>query len=180
MSVFDISPEEVRSFEGGFYRFTEIPLSLEPIRLVRLSDSRAGKNGYLGRYWFYGSEFAEILATGPSWKSLIKEVSQRWAICDDWGDKANAWFMDIPKGQRVPAAWGRTQFQPKISAKTQDSGGRRTRHSYAGGSLQIIIPIVDTDHRENPTRPPNAYLASLVTGPYSTDILAASPKRFLP
>ncbi|MGH1558812.1 hypothetical protein ACRAWD_16195 [Caulobacter segnis] len=117
---------------------------------MRFSDSGRGANGRLGRFWLYGSEVAEILSAGPSGKHLVKEVSQRWAVCDDWGDKGLVWFMDVPRGQAVPACWGATKFQPKVSAATQDRGGRQTRRSYEGGSIQLVIPVTDTGRNPDP------------------------------
>lgn len=170
MAYFDLTTEEVASFDGKLYRFTEIE---GPIRLVRFSDSGRGANGRLGRFWLYGAELSEMLSAGPSGKALVKEISQRWAICDDWGDKGLLWFMDVPRGQSVPAAWGAAKFQPKVSAKTQSSGGRQTRHSYEGGSLQLIVPVTDTDRRVN------VFLESLINGPEATDKVATKPKRFI-
>ncbi len=170
MSPFDISIQEAQSFEGGFFRFTTIA---GPIRLVRFSDSGRGANGRFGRFWLYGSEVAEILAVGPSGKHLVKEVSQRWAVCDDWGDKGLVWFMDVPRGQAVPACWGATKFQPKVSAAEQDRGGRVTRRSYAGGSIQLVIPVTDT------ARNPDPWLGSLISGPVASDKLVTAADRYL-
>jgi hypothetical protein len=180
MQPFDVTREEVRSFDGQFYRFTTIS---GPIRLIRFSDSGRGAQGRLGRYWLYGSELVDILRMAPSIHALVKEISQRWAICDDWGDKRLMWWMDVPAGQAVPAAWGRAKFQPKVSETAQGTTRtatdgtrvtwRETCRSYPGGSLQLLIPVVDTDQRVN------AFLASLVRGPVSTDTVAASPRRFL-
>jgi hypothetical protein len=171
LSPFDISVQEAQSFEGGFFRFTTIA---GPIRLVRFSDSGRGVNGRLGRFWLYGSEVAEILSAGPSGKHLVKEVSQRWAVCDDWGDKGLVWFMDVPRGQAVPACWGATKFQPKVSAVAQDKGWRQTRRSYAGGSIQLVIPVIDTG------RNPDPWLLSMISGPIPTDKLVTAADRFLP
>ena len=170
MGPFDISVQEAQSFEGGFFRFTEIA---GPIRLVRFSDSGRGEFGKLGRFWLSGSEVAEILSAGPSGKHLVKEVSQRWAVCDDWGDKGLVWRMDVPRGHSVPACWGATKFQPKVSGAEQDRGGRQTRRSYAGGSIQLIIPVTDTDRRKND------FLVSLISGPTATDKVATAPDRFI-
>lgn len=170
MGPFDISVDEAASFDGGLFRFTEIQ---GPIRLARFSDSGRGAAGRLGRFWFYGSELSELLSSGPSGAALVKEVSQRWAICDDWGDKSLMWWMDVPRGMSVPACWGAAKFQPKVSAATQDAGGRVTRRSYAGGSLQLIVPVSDTDRRPDP------FLASLISGPVTTEKVVTSPKRFL-
>ena len=123
MGPFDISVQEAQSFEGGFFRFTEIA---GPIRLVRFSDSGRGEFGKLGRFWLYGSEVAEILSAGPSGKHLVKEVSQRWAVCDDWGDKGLVWRMDVPRGHSVPPAGARPSSSPRFRAPSRTgAGGRR-------------------------------------------------------
>jgi hypothetical protein len=138
--TFDITQDEVRSFENGFYRFTTIK---GPITLARLSDSGRGDRGRYGRFWLYGDYVQELADADLSYMSLIKQISQQWAICDDWGDKGLLSLMDIPAGSAVQAAWGRTKFQPKVF----DPSTRSTTHSYEGGALQLIIPVVDTDRR---------------------------------
>jgi hypothetical protein len=170
LSPFDISVQEARSFEGGFFRFTEIT---GPIRLVRFSDSGRGAAGRFGRFWLYGSEVSEILSAGPSGKRLVKEVSQRWAVCDDWGDKGLVWLMDVPSHHAVQACWGATKFQPKVSGAEQDRGGRQTRRSYAGGSIQLIIPVTDNERQANP------FLLSLIKGPIPTDKVVTAPERYI-
>lgn len=170
MRHFDLSREEVASFDGKFYRFTEIE---GPIRLVRFSDSGRGERGKFGRFWLYGSEVAEILQAGPDGFRLVKEISQRWAICDDWGDKQLAWVMNVPPRQAVPAIWGRAKAQPKVSVKGQEAGGRQTVRSYAGGSLQLIVPVTDENGAID------LQLASLIRGPESTLKIASAPNRFL-
>ena len=137
-SAFDITPDEVGSFDGGFYRPTVIK---GPITLARFSDSGRGDSGRYGRFWLYGDYVRELMETGHSALALIKQISQQWAICDDWGDKRLLTLMDIPPGGFVPAMWGRAKFQPKVSVR----GPRETHHSYEGGGLQLIIPVIDTD-----------------------------------
>jgi hypothetical protein len=137
---FDITQDEVRSFENGFYRFTLIK---GPITLARFSDSGRGDRGRYGRFWLYGDYVQELVDADLSYMPLIKQISQQWAICDDWGDKGFLSLMDIPAGSAVNAAWGRTKFQPKVF----DTAKRPTTHSYEGGALQLIIPVVDTDRR---------------------------------
>ena len=130
MSPFDLTPNEVRSFQSSFFRFTQID---GPIKLVRFGDTTRAKSGGIGRFWLYGSEMSQILSSHPSCKTLIRNASKRWAICDDWGDMGVVWFMDVPAGHGVPAAWGATQFQPRISTQGQMRGLRQTARSYEGG-----------------------------------------------
>ena len=169
-AVFDITTQEVASFDGAFYRFTTID---GPQRLVRFSDTGRGEAGRSGRFWLYGSELIEILGQARSEKGLLKEAHQRWAVSDDWGDMGLVWLMNIKPGQSVRAAWGRAKFQPKISAAGQEAGKRQTRRSYAGESLQLIIPVRDTDGREDP------FLVSMIRGPVTTEKLMTAPSRFL-
>jgi hypothetical protein len=166
VTYFDLKGDEMNSFDGRFYRFATIT---GPIELVRFSDSKVGAAGKFGRFWLYGSEVAEMLQLGTTGLHLIKQVSKRWAICDDWGDKQLVWRMIVPKGMSVPAAWGRAKFQPKVSMNSQGktvtgptgqtTQWRETVRSYAGGSLQLVIPVVDENGRVNP------YLAGLIKGP---------------
>jgi hypothetical protein len=172
VSYFDLKTNEVNSFDGRFYRFTTIA---GPIELVRFSDSRAGSAGRYGRFWLYGSEVVEMLQSASAGFHLIKQISKRWAICDDWGDKQLAWKMVIPRGMNIPAAWGRAKFQPKVSTKSQGqpvigTNGqirewRETVRSYPGGSLQIIIPVTDENGRIN------CSLAGLIKGPQYSQTL---------
>lgn len=169
MQYFDLKPHEVASFDGSFYRFTTIS---GPIELVRFSDSKAGEAGKYGRYWLYGSEVAEMMQAGGGGFRIIKQISKRWAICDDWGDKQLAWRMVVPRGMAVPAVWGRAKFQPKISVESQGkpmmgangqpARRRETVRSYAGGSLQLVIPVTDENGRINTS------LANLIRGPQSS------------
>ena len=172
MSYFDLKADEVNSFDGRFYRFTTIA---GPIELVRFSDSRAGLAGQYGRFWLYKSEVIEMMRSGSAGFHLIKQISKRWAICDDWGDKQLAWTMVVPKGLNVPAAWGRAKFQPKVSAASQGNrvkgpdgqsrDWRETVRSYPGGSLQLVMPVKDDNGRINP------FLASLIKGPQNSQAL---------
>lgn len=141
--LFDITADEVRSFDGAFYRPTVIK---GPITLARFSDSRRGEAGRYGRFWLYGDYVRELVEAGLSALGLIKEISQQWAISDDWGDKGLLTLMDIPPGGVVPAIWGRAKFQPKVSSR----GPRETGRSYEGGALQLVIPVIDTDRRLDP------------------------------
>ncbi len=165
---FDLKAEEVKSFEGQFYRFTQIN---GPITLVRFSHSGSGERGRLGRFWLYGDEVKEILVAGLGGLRTIKEISQRWAICDDWGDKMLMSLMDIPPGEEIPAAWGRTAFQPKV----KQASVRPTGRSYAGGSLQLIIPIIDTN------MPPvvDRRISGLITRRLQTATVVSNPPKYL-
>ncbi|MFL5295286.1 MAG: hypothetical protein ACJ798_02780 [Phenylobacterium sp.] len=169
-SPFDLTTGEVASFEGSLYRFTELA---GPLRLCRFGDSSRGAQSRTGRFWLYASELKELLERSWSLKSLLKKASQRWAISDDWGDMELVWFMDIPRGVSIPAAWGAAKFQPKVSNKGQQGGSRQTRHSYEGGSIQLIVPVKDTDGRED------GFLLSLVSGPIPVANLRANPDRLV-
>ncbi|SRR5260370_27502937 len=158
--TFDITQTEILSFESSFYRPTTIK---GPITLARFSDSKKGDRGRYGRFWLYGDYVRELVDAGHSYLSLIKQISQQWAICDDWGDKGLLSLMDVPPGMYVPAMWGRAKFQPKVS----DTSKRSTTHSYEGEALQLIIPVEDTD------RNINTVLASLIKRKFSTSSLRA-------
>jgi hypothetical protein len=140
--TFDITQDEVRSFQSGFYRPTIIK---GPITLARFSDSGRGDAGRYGRFWLYGDYVRELLGAGHSYLALIKQISQQWAICDDWGDRGLLSLMDVPPEMSLPAVWGKCKFQPKVF----DQSKRSTTHSYEGGALQLIIPVVDTDRQLN-------------------------------
>lgn len=163
---FDITTQEIASFEGGFYRPTQI---LGPITLARFSDSQRGDNGRYGRFWLYGSYLLDLIASGQSLPALIKEISQNWAVCDDWGDKRLLTLMDIPVGGSVPAMWGRAKFQPKVSS----AAVRSTSHSYAGGALQLVIPLTDTDRRRS------ARLSTYIVRKLQTADLLSNPRACL-
>jgi hypothetical protein len=172
VTYFDLRADEVNSFDGRFYRFTTIT---GPIELFRFSDSKVGTAGKNGRFWLYGNEVVEIIQAGAAGLHLIKQISKRWAICDDWGDKQLAWKMVVPRGMNVPAACGRAKFQPKVSAKSQgkpitEANGqakewRETVRSYTGGSLQLVIPVTDENGRVN------VALAGLIKGPQCSEAL---------
>jgi hypothetical protein len=160
--TFDITQNEVRSFEGSFYRPTMIK---GPITLARFSDSTRGDRGRYGRFWLYGDYVRELMRTGDSYMALIKQISQQWAICDDWGDQGLLTLVDVPPGAAVPAMWGRAKFQPKV----YDQSKRATGHSYEGGALQLIIPVVDTDWQIN------SALAAMMTRKLLTNNLVGNP-----
>jgi hypothetical protein len=96
MPFFAPTQEEERSFLSVL-RHTVLD---GPLRLVRFTDSSRGhkaaygrkdpKTGLYASYWMYASEVEELLesvsAGGPYGLKTIREVSVRWAICDDWGD----------------------------------------------------------------------------------------------
>ena len=163
---FDLKREEAASFEGGFYRPTHIN---GPITLARFSGSKWGDGGRYGRFWLYGDYLLDIIASGQSLPAIIKAISQNWAVCDDWSDKQLLTLMDIPPGCFVPAVWGRAKFQPKVS----DSTVRETSHSYTGGALQLVIPVVDTDRRRN------SAIAAYITRKLTTGQLLSNPSACL-
>jgi hypothetical protein len=80
------------------------------------------------------------------WFSLIKRISQQWAICEDCRDKGLLSLMDILPGVKVPAMWGRAKCQPKVS----NANVRETSRSYEGGARQLIIPVNLTDRQIMP------------------------------
>jgi hypothetical protein len=162
--TFHTTQDEIHSFEADFYRFTEIK---GPITLARFSDSGRGDRGRYGRFWLYGDYVQELADKDPSYMSLLKQISQQWAICDDWGDKGLLSLMDIPAGRPVPAMWGRTKFQPKVF----DPATRQTTHSYEGGALQLIIPVLDT------SRNIDKLIADLITRKLHTSDLVNKSMR---
>ena len=151
MPFFAPTQEEERSFLSVL-RHTVLE---GPLRLVRFTDSSRGhkaaygrkdpKTGLYASYWMYASEVEELLeslsAGGPYGLKTIREVSVRWAICDDWGDLERTWVMDIPPGRTLNAYFGFAKFQPRISASTQKHSGRQTTNSYRGGSLQLVLRL---------------------------------------
>lgn len=157
--MFDITLDEVNSFEGKFYRPTWIN---GPITLMRFSDSGRGEQGRLGRFWMYGDYVHDLLDSGGhSALRLIGDISKAWAICDDWGDKQLLTLMDVSPTASVPAMWGRAKFQPKVSSR----GQRDTNRSYEGGALQLVIPVIDTN------RQPNLGVIGMITRRLSTSDL---------
>lgn len=181
---FDITQDELRSFAMGFYRFALIE---GPVSFVRFSSSSRGKNGKFGRFWMHAYDVAGLLARPGTGRDLIGRVSDGWAICDDWGDKALMWVMKVPAGTRIPVAVGKAHFQPTISEKTrkhQDdtqswsnwkSGvyWRTSDQYYAGGGLQYIIPVRTTDGNEN------RGLTALIGPKFTTATVASNPRLFL-
>lgn len=136
MSFFDLQVDEERSFLS-VVRHTVLE---GPLELMRFSDSKKGHAGRLGRYWMYGSEIAEALKQNQG-KRLLREISRRWAISDDWGDLELTWLMRIPAHKTIHAYWGFAKFQPKISQKGQEELRKHTRKSYEGGSIQLVVNI---------------------------------------
>lgn len=104
-----------------------------------------------GSFWMYASEVEEILhgvgGRGPYGLRLIRALSERWAICDDWGDLQRAWIMNIPRDTGLHAYFGFAKFQPKVSLSTQRGTGRKTTSYYAGGSLQLVLRIGEREQR---------------------------------
>src|SRR5262245_15572593 len=151
MPFFDLDEQERRSFLS-VVRHTVLEGEL---RLVRFTDSTRGHEAAFGRldpktrlycsYWMYASEIEELLGSacrsGPYGLEVIREISERWAICDDWGDLGRAWVMAIPAGRILNAYFGFAKFQPKISIKGQRTSGRNTDASYQGGSIQLVTRL---------------------------------------
>ena len=146
MSYFDLNNEERRSFLGAAPKFVSID---GPIHLVRFMDTeRVNENrrqAMSGRYWMYGSEVEEVLETGGI--PLVRAISERWAICDDWGDCARVAVLQVGDGRHVDAWFGFAKFQPRISVKAQRATGRTTQESYGGGSLQLLLNITEQELR---------------------------------
>jgi hypothetical protein len=165
---FDMTLDEVKSFDGGFYRPTFIK---GPITLARFSDSTRDDAGRYGRFWLYGDYVRELMDARHSGLSIIKQISQQWAICDDWGDKSLLSLMDVPPGASVPAVWGRAKAQPKVFDPVKAK--RDTSRSYEGGALQLIIPVADTNRQRNP------WLASLILRKLTTQQLLTRPAMHL-
>lgn len=174
MPYFDLDEQEERSFLG-LVRHTVLE---GPLKLVRFTDSTRGHEAAYGRqnkktglhhsYWMYASEVEEILravvSAGPYGIGVMREISERWAICDDWGDLGRIWTMKIPAGRTLNAYFGMAKFQPKISAVTQKATGRITTNSYAGGSVQFVTRIGPQEQQ-------------WITGPLRT--LDLSTKKFM-
>jgi hypothetical protein len=72
---------------------------------------------------------------------VVREISERWAVCDDWGDLQRAWVLCIPAGGRADAWFGLAKFQPRTSTRMQTRTGVRGENSYGGGSLQLIVGL---------------------------------------
>jgi hypothetical protein len=172
MPFFDLEEQEKRSFLS-VVRHTVLD---GPLTIVRFGDSSKGIDGAYGKlnkktglhhsYWMYGNEVREILdATarcGPYGLKVIRIVSERWAICDDWGDLGKIWTMRIPSGYTLNAYFGFAKFQPKISQAKQKETGRSTNNSYPGGAIQLVTRIGPTEK-------------NWITGPIRT--LDASAKK---
>lgn len=156
MAFFDLGEQEERSFLS-VVRHTVLE---GPIKLVRFSDSGRGMSGAYGKYWMYGSEIKEAM-TANQGKRLVREISRRWAVSDDWGDLELAWLMSIPPGKTLNAYWGFAKFQPKISISGQQKLGKSTQKSYEGGSIQLVINLGVEE-------------MSWIKGPYRTVGLSAS------
>lgn len=148
---FDLSKQERSSFlDVCRHAVLDGPLSL-----VRFSDSGRGHEGGWGHldpragiykgYWMYATEVAQILEAaatdGPFGLRVVREISERWAVCDDWGDLQRAWVLSIPAGSRVDAWFGLAKFQPRTSTHMQRRTGVGTENSYGGGSLQLIVGL---------------------------------------
>lgn len=148
---FDLTDDEVSSFLAQ-PRFTSISGAM---RFVRFTDSDRGHAAALGTldsrsgvyhsYWMYADEVEEVLnqisGSGPYGLQLIKEISDRWAVSDDWGDLQRAWVLTVPDGKQVDGYCGQAKFQPKISVEAQQRTGRETNNSYRGGSMQFVLGL---------------------------------------
>lgn len=154
---FELNDQESSSFLT-MSRFTSVD---GPQSLVRFTDSMATSAAALGRfdkrvgifrsYWMYASEVEEVLdqvsGSGPYGLSTIREVSERWAVSDDWGDLKRLWVLNIPTGKTVDGYCGFAKFQPKISERTQARTGLKTSNSYRGGSMQFLLGLTQEQRR---------------------------------
>jgi hypothetical protein len=141
MSFFDPTEQEERSFLSVL-RHTVLEGEL---KLVRFSDSRRGHTGAWGSFWMYASEIAELMGAasqrGPFGHAMIRDVKERWAICDDWGDLGRMWVMTIPSGSTLNAYFGFAKFQPTISAPRQRYTGKNSPEFRMGGSIQLVTRV---------------------------------------
>lgn len=141
MPFFDITPTEERSF-NCVVRHTVLE---GPLDLVRFSDSQRGHSGMSGAFWMYASEVEEILHgisnKAPYGLRLIREVSQRWAVCDDWGDLQRVWVMRIPAQGTLHAYFGFAKFQPKTSRSAERQYGQVVTNFYEGGAIQLVTRV---------------------------------------
>lgn len=114
-------------------------------------------------------------------------------MCDNWGDKRLLSLMDVPLGASVPAMWGRAKAQPKrnYTKKYEEEHPyrRQTTRSYAGGALQLIIPVRGIPVKDAPKgKDPeteeelgmvNQWLAGMVTRKFKTERLVSNPAMYL-
>ena len=98
MGFFDLGEQEERSFLS-VVRHTVLE---GPITLVRFSDSSKLEQGAFGKYWMYGSEIREALEKHQG-NRIIREIRQRWAVSNDWGNLEMAWVMKLPAGHALNA-----------------------------------------------------------------------------
>jgi hypothetical protein len=145
VGFFDLTEDEKRSF-NSVVRHTVLD---GPLLLARLSDSQLRHRGMNGAFWMYASEVEEILhgvSNGaPYGLRFIREVSSRWAVCDDWGDLQRIWIMRIPAGSTLHAYFGFAKFQPKTFINMQQKLGKNTSNYYNGGSIQLVTRITDQE-----------------------------------
>jgi hypothetical protein len=148
---FDLTDQEAASFLA-FKRFTTLE---GPLRLVRFTDSGRGheagrgtldrRTGIYRGYWMYAEDVAELLddasGPGPYGLATIRRVSERWAICDDWGDLQRAWVLDVHAGETVDGWFGAAKFQPRTSIGAERSGEPAAANSYGGGAVQFVLGL---------------------------------------
>ena len=157
MCYFELSDQEQASFLG-LCRHTVLE---GPLSLVRFTDSQRGhaaapghfdhRTGIYRAHWMYAHEVAELLdaaagtgtdhGPGPYGLKMVKQVSGRFAVCDDWSNLQRVWALNIPPGQTVHAYFGKAKFQPRASAKAQAASGLATDKSYAGGGVQLVLGL---------------------------------------
>lgn len=136
MGFFDLGEQEERSFLS-VVRHTVLE---GPLTLVRFSDSSNHEQGAFGKYWMYGSEIRDALEKHQG-DRVIREIRQRWAVSNDWGNLEIAWIMKLPTGHALNAYWGFAKFQPRISVARQKGMVQPSGKSYSGGSLQLVLSI---------------------------------------
>ena len=97
--------------------------------------------------------------------AFIREVSQRWAVCDDWGDLQRIWVMRIPAQGTLHAYFGFAKFQPKTSRQAEQRHGQVVTNFYEGGSIQLVtrVGLLEKSWIRGPFRSLDFSLAKLHT-----------------
>lgn len=152
---FDLRDTEAASFLGSS-RFTSVN---GPCGLVRFTDASRGHEAACGNldrrcgihrsYWLYADDILDLLdevsGPGPYGLKIIREVSERWAICDDWGDLHRAWVMNIPQNEKIDGYCGFAKFQPRTSTAEQRRSGKTSEGSYPGSRMQFVLGLTDKE-----------------------------------
>jgi hypothetical protein len=152
MPYFELDKQETDSFRADCKHI----VLYGPMALVRFTDSEAGHESASGKevdpkwgvrktYWMDVSAVEELLedVSGPRpfGLAVVREVSKRWAVSDDWGNLQRVWVINIPAGKSVEAYVGTAMFQPTISHKKQADSRRYATSYYHGGERQYILGL---------------------------------------